>query len=392
MKHKVYYGEYTLQYWIDLMVSKDIELPRYQRHFVWEEYMVRNFIANLGRHFFIPPVIIGQYIENGQMKNLILDGQQRLTSLLLSKLGIFPDKTKFVYKPELVMDENDDYDEEENYTGISEWTYRKIIDGHRTIDSVDSAIDRDLYKSINYHVDDKFFNEHYLGFCYLIPYSDQSQQQQKFYSSLFRSINAQGVALLRQESREALYFLDNTKLQYFKPDFIESINIKLSTGIAHIDYARFLALLANYKKENNYNKVALGVKKDFEAYYEEYIQVVVGDEDSAKFGQFSVLFPNNELQNRMDSLRRYIEALKLSEKTYSSIINLDVDFFGLIYYVLFEGKDIDLTKRDQLKSVLIQKAERFRKDDKHTKNPSGLTHIRRRMKESIETYKKYLLR
>ena len=392
MKHKVYYGEYTLQYWIELMISGEIELPEYQRHFVWEEDMVRNFIDSLKKYYFIPPVIIGQYIENGQTKNLILDGQQRLTSLLLSKLNIFPDKSKFVYEPHVVMDENDDTDDDDDsYTGISEWTYRKILEGHRTLESANAALKREMYKDCNYYADDRFFNEHYLGFCYLIPNTDISQQQSKYYSTLFRSINAQGVALLRQESREALYFLDNTKVSFFKPDFIESINIKSSKGLTHIDYVRFLALLSNYKQENSYNKVALGIRKDFEQFYEEYIQAVVSDEDSNRFGKFSVVFPQAEIQNRMNNLKDCIETLKLAERTYNSIINLDTDFFGLVYYVMFEGKQIDFTKKDELRARLTLKAEKFRKESKHAKSPSGLTYIRKRMKDSIDIYHKFLL-
>lgn len=37
MENKVYYGEYSLKHWIDLILSKNIELPEYQRYFVWEE-------------------------------------------------------------------------------------------------------------------------------------------------------------------------------------------------------------------------------------------------------------------------------------------------------------------------------------------------------------------
>ena len=31
MKTKVYYGEYTLRYWIDLILSKNVVIPSYQR-------------------------------------------------------------------------------------------------------------------------------------------------------------------------------------------------------------------------------------------------------------------------------------------------------------------------------------------------------------------------
>lgn len=35
MENKVYYGEYTLKHWINMMLTGNIVLPDYQRHFVW---------------------------------------------------------------------------------------------------------------------------------------------------------------------------------------------------------------------------------------------------------------------------------------------------------------------------------------------------------------------
>lgn len=37
MKSKVYYGEFSLKHWIDLILKKNLKLPKYQRHFVWDE-------------------------------------------------------------------------------------------------------------------------------------------------------------------------------------------------------------------------------------------------------------------------------------------------------------------------------------------------------------------
>lgn len=35
MDNKVYYGEYSLDHWIKLILKKDIVLPDYQRNFTW---------------------------------------------------------------------------------------------------------------------------------------------------------------------------------------------------------------------------------------------------------------------------------------------------------------------------------------------------------------------
>ena len=56
-----------------------------------------------------PPVTIGAFKVGNTNQNLILDGQQRLTSILLAYLGLFPDGA--TYKRTLIerfADENDD--------------------------------------------------------------------------------------------------------------------------------------------------------------------------------------------------------------------------------------------------------------------------------------------
>ena len=95
MSNRTYYGEYTLIHWIKLMLTGNIVLPEYQRRFVWQERDVKRLIQSLKEGQFIQPVTIALYNDGTKKMNLILDGQQRLTSLLLAYLGYFPDKKKF---------------------------------------------------------------------------------------------------------------------------------------------------------------------------------------------------------------------------------------------------------------------------------------------------------
>ena len=44
MENRVYYGEYSLKHWIELILKQDIVLPPYQRVFVWKEKKVRQLI------------------------------------------------------------------------------------------------------------------------------------------------------------------------------------------------------------------------------------------------------------------------------------------------------------------------------------------------------------
>ena len=59
--NKVYYGEYSLEKWIELILSKEIVLPPYQRYFVWSEEQLNSFVSSLCKDSFVTPVIIGSF-------------------------------------------------------------------------------------------------------------------------------------------------------------------------------------------------------------------------------------------------------------------------------------------------------------------------------------------
>ncbi len=61
MENRIYYGEYSLAYWLELMLKKRIELPSYQRHFVWSEDKLKALIKSIADDQFIPPVTISLF-------------------------------------------------------------------------------------------------------------------------------------------------------------------------------------------------------------------------------------------------------------------------------------------------------------------------------------------
>ena len=77
MRNRVYFGSYSLEYWMKLLRNGDIILPKYQRHFVWEKERVDKLVASIKEDLFIPPVTIGAFKENDKLQNFIIDGQQR---------------------------------------------------------------------------------------------------------------------------------------------------------------------------------------------------------------------------------------------------------------------------------------------------------------------------
>ncbi len=62
---------------------------------MWDKEQSQSLVTALIEKQFVPPVTIGSYVENNKKQNLILDGQQRLTSLLLHYFGVFPKRDRY---------------------------------------------------------------------------------------------------------------------------------------------------------------------------------------------------------------------------------------------------------------------------------------------------------
>lgn len=404
MENKVYYGEYSLKHWIELILKRDIILPDYQRHFVWNEEKVKILIKTFSDKQFVPPVTIGAFKINDKNRNLILDGQQRLTSILLAYLGLYPNKGKNINSLESYANENDDDDEkEEQDLYIYEWTFKELTKKGNNKSDLIKNINNKEYKSINFDLKDDFFEKNFLGFSYLVPnISNNEKVQQKYYSSVFRNINIHGQKLLPQESRASLYFLDKGLTKFFIPDFCQKITVKQVNNNGKFDFVRHLSLLSQYHKDKNTNSIARGYKSKMEQYYEDYIYSVV-DDNSTLFGRFSKIFPNKEYSSYFETLRQTINNLNIP-KVYNSIIELDVYFFGLMYQIIFNKKEIciinntkvNFKDKKSIKSIEIEdfkqklddQINKFKNDKSHSKTPGSLKFLRSRIKESIELYEK----
>lgn len=406
LENRIIYGEYSLKHWINLMLKKDIVIPPYQRRFVWTKEKSEELIRSFEDNLFVPPVTIGNFRKNessnNQSENLILDGQQRLTSILLAYLKIFPDKSfiqkhgskKFEVEEINFVDENDDPSDDEN-EGINKYIYWRFDDliqeGKSEKQIQDEVRNNKFYNLVDNDLDENFFSDHYLGFCYLVPQTENTRDEQKYYSSVFRNINVQGVSLLTQESRESLYYLDEELVEYFDPKFTKNLTVTNKNQRSKIDFVRFLALLSQYKYLGDAAPVARGYAKNTEELYENYIQFIVAGDEKSK-DNFSTI-PNDL---RDGGYRSYIEkiheTIKLLglERKYDSIIDLDTYLFGLIYFVLFEGRDVDLQESEELIYNLNEVKNEFKLNSLHTRNPSALKYLRERMLKSITVYKDFL--
>ena len=386
MNNKVYYGEYTLRHWINLILKKNIILPDYQRYFVWDQNKAKELIKAFKEKQFIPPVTIGSFKSEKESINLILDGQQRLTSILLAYIGYFPNK--IINQKELkFMDENDNLIEDEGINNILEWNFNELLKNGSTKEEIKENLSYENYIKFDFNVGKDFFDSNFLGFSYLVPLLANDKEQQKFYSKVFRSINIQGESLLALESRAALYYLDKDLEDYFVPKFIEKIYVNDSK----VDFVRYLALLSQYKKDKTADELGKRFAGKMEKYYEEYIYFTVGEEDSNIFIKYSELFKDKKEYEKMYiNLKESLKKLELLKK-YGSIIDVDITLFGLIYFIVFEKKEIDYSKKESIIKEINKEIEKIKREDtKHVKNPAAFKYLRYRVRRSIEIYERYI--
>lgn len=391
MDKKVYYGEYTLKHWIELLLKSNLELPPYQRNFVWKKEQVKEFINGVKDGSFIPPVTIGVCNIDAGNHNLILDGQQRLSSILLAYYGVYPKENVFQRNVnELIMADGMEEDDDDVVVEYLDWSLRMFTEKGPTEQGVQASITEQQYERINYGVDLSFFENNYIPFSFIIPNTNNETEQIEFFSSLFRNINILGTSLSLFESRQSLYFLKKELQSFFNPECCKSLKIELTTKSQAYDFVRTISILSQYKKEQRFDRLAQNYKSKMEKYYEEYIYAVVNNRNEGIFTQFSNIFPNEDFKPRIDKLSEALRNLKYDELHFTSIIDSDVYMFGLVYNVVIEGNSIDYNRKEELLDELSLQIEQFKNtSDSHKSSPSLLKHMRRRVEASLTIFKKY---
>lgn len=391
-KSRVYYGEYSLEYWIELMMKRKIVLPEYQRCFVWKEHQVKAFIDSLKKGLYVPPVTLGLCESKNAKKNIIIDGQQRLTSLMLAYFNVFPKIDKFGKSEKDAANDNDDRVVEE-HSKILEWEFEKLLENEaKSKEQVMENISEEDYSKLDITIEPDFFKKTCLGFTYIVPYSTLNKKEQaRYYSSVFRNINIQGTALSKMESRKSLYFLDNNFSGLFCPNFEQQVMINNQ----HIDFVRYLAFASQYSRQGNADELAKHYGGNIERYYEDFIYFFINEKESGAydniFKNHSEVFTNKKEQDaRVAKMKQLYEDLKLP-KNFTSIIPADLHLMGLVYYVIFEGNDIDIKQQEDLRKELGIAEKESMDDENHRKSPAKLKHLRWRMSKSVEIYSKYVI-
>ncbi len=416
METRVYYGEYTLRHWINLMLTRGICLPEYQRSFVWGESDVRRLIKSFESGQFVQPVTIAHYKDEGEEQNLILDGQQRLTSILMAYLGFMPIKERFD-SADVDIATGDDSAEEEQ-TMSMEWTYKMLLEKSpkdNTVPLIKSRLRADnrysLMENITKKDLDDFFDSTFLGFSFIIPTSSDGNETQRYFSTLFRNMNYLGKKLSPLESRRSLYFMNREFKNFFdgrlqdNKDILCKIRILENMQPKKIDFVRYLSTIAQYVGAGRYNRVLLGYSaySSRESYYADFVSYIVGLEQEGRKGKFDSfdmksVFPNQEWNVRFVSVQKFLERNKkqlgLDEKTTSFTSWIDADYwlYGLLYWVLFMGKT--LSNEIMLISTIrieIAKKRDPKANPDYVKNPNRLGNLRDRMESSINLYADYAI-
>lgn len=406
MKNRIYYGQYSLKYWIELMLSRNIICPPYQRRFVWKQSDVQNFIENIkNEDLFVPPITIGVVktsdINNGnnpQKFNYIIDGQQRLTSILLTYFKLLPKPVKDFRDESSIEDDEEKRIEDREV--ISKWQFNQLLELSPNINKIrEEAINSGKYKEFEIEeIDEEFFSNHYMGFSYIVPDSDKEEEQTKYFSQLFNTLNAQGTPLTPRESRYALYFMNSKLEKWFNPEACKKIIIyPNATKSTSIDFVRYISIITDYVRRYRKNDVLKGYDsrggedgklKPYEEYYRKYIYAVVDNSDDDIFGKFSQTF-GNQYEDLLNTLSNTIAQMDIvNQHKFDSIVDSDFYFFGLVYYVIFRRKNIDASRSRQLTNLLNRKIEKYKFEFKG-KNVSTVENIRTRIKQSINIYSRY---
>ena len=293
---------------------------------------------------------------------------------------------------ELLSKAKEEPEEDEGlYDNVLLWNFDKLTEKGAQKTEILAKLEPGNYMTIDLGLTVEVMKRTFIGFSYIVPADDDPTAQQEYYSKMFRDINQKGVSLLELESRKSLYFLNDKYEGYFDPEFIEGYHVQFAAGTQQqLDFVRYLSMLAAYVSQNrNVKMVARGYRRIMEKYYEEYIFSVLKGEHEDKFGKFGDFFPNKIFINDIAKLKDTMAVLKIP-KSFPSIINMDMYFFGLIYHVLFMHHEIDGDRKDALMQELEDVIKQFRDDPKHSTAPGQMGHLRQRITKSIDSYSNYL--
>lgn len=411
------YGEYTLKKWVRMILTGEIELPEFQRSFVWDHEQGLNLMNRLLHGDFVPPVVVA-FLKWGtgsrKTHNLILDGQQRLSTIALFYLGYWP--TGFNAKDDslnaLNTDEPSNNDDDEAIIeNIQEWTFHELTKLYKenkcSIENLRHALDADtrytkitvlignnrLQKNLygNMGNIEQGVEENYLGFSFIKPVNIEMPDARQTYSRIFRSINMSGTALTAAQSRAALAWLKVDRAEFLQPEYAKNITV----NNRRIDWVRLLSLVSEaakiYKNDpsqiDNEFRVAVGQSRKMESYYEDFVLAMTEEHTDRRFLPY-----NPDLAERSKNFAKVLSTMvknKVFNLSFKNTIEADICLMGAIFLSIFRPEKVRISVAD-LKEKLRRGVERA-SSERALNNPNLLGELRPRLTRSIRLYERCII-
>ena len=218
-----YGADYPVDSLINRLRDQKIKIPAFQRGYVWSEKQASRFIESLLLGLPVPGIFLSRDLDSPDL--LVIDGQQRLKSLLFFYQGFINDK---VFRLKEVQ---------KNFEGK---TYQEldVQDRQRLDDSIIHAT--------------------------IVKQDEPSQDNSSIYL-IFERLNSGGVQLQPQEIRSAIYSGSFADLIQSLNNLTAWRNIYGNRSVRLKDQEFILRFFAMYFYRNNYKKPLKGFLNDYMA-------------------------------------------------------------------------------------------------------------------------------
>lgn len=313
---------------------------------------------------------------------------------------------------EIAIEDDSAFDEADDNQNTEiksiKWTIRELYEKGKSLEELRAELSSNSrYEKLDLglQLEKDFWKKTFIGFSFIVPNMADVSDVQKFYTHLFRNMNYYGRKLSASESRKSLYYQDSRLTNYFEgkteqgDDVLCDLKVKQDFKPRQIDFIRYLSMLSQ-KEVGKTVMMGYSAYNSRENYYADYVAYLLGleqEEREDKFDgfDFSAIFPDDVIRDRYNKLREGVEQIKQyihqdSDGAFKSWIDADLWLLGLIYYVVFEGKDLSLegNKGEDLKQAISEEINS--KNEAYQKRSNALGHIRERIDKSIEIYSDYV--
>lgn len=402
--HTTYMGSYSLNTWIKKILKGNIIIPDFQRNFAWDEEQIKNLASSINNGFFIPPIILGKMED----KIYLLDGQQRLTSLLLIYLKRSKPEDNFNFSSFVKKIENEEEIKISDLDKLrsawdSKWPSATKKE-ERDLDLSPSSTDSLLYHS-------------FIPYCLICS---EGEKQKNFFAQLFCDINFLQRSLSNQDLFRAI-----AKLNHFNRDilnfdlFIEFEGIMngnkggddekqertfLSPYGKEKDFIEHLALLVEYETNqdnSDFYPRRTEKKTQQEMLYVKNFLLSFNDNEGS---EIPIKWSKKILENFIldeEKERRFKESMKIffnfidsknkerkemSGDKRRNIAYQDFYIFGFLYFVYFSKEDVkSLTfYLDKIDQSAEKYKEEMLKEKRYKNSPNKAEFLRKRLKNVRE--------